>query len=136
VNPDCATSDDPVAPIVILPELWLGPDQTLAGRYPGLIDWIRRRHATGSNIYSVCSGAILQHPDALAQAVRAAGIPERTIKRRLKAATGLPLIDYWQNVRIEHGKRLLETTGLPVEEISAESGYSDVSFSGDSSSAS
>lgn len=59
VNPDCAVSDEPTAPIVILPELWLGPDQTLTGRYPALIDWIRRCHARGSTIYSACSGAIL-----------------------------------------------------------------------------
>lgn len=244
VNPDGAVSDDPSAPVLILPELWLGPDETLTGRYPGVVDWIRRRYAGGSTVYSACSGAILlaetglldgcpatshwayqdlfrqrfpkvrfdpapnlvyadpqgrivtaggttswhdlalhiiarhagpgealrvakvyllkrhdegelpyaalvrplphgdglvrkiegilkdrfQHPDALAQAVKAAGIPERTLKRRFKSATGIPLIDYLQNLRIEHGKRLLETTGLSVEEIGAEAGYSDVSF--------
>jgi transcriptional regulator GlxA family with amidase domain len=244
VNPDFAVSDDPKAPIVILPELWLGPDETLSGRYPELIEWIRRRHAAGSTIYSACSGAILlaetglldgcpatshwgyqdlfrqrfpavrfdpapnlvyadphgrivtaggttswhdlalhiiarhagpaealrvakvyllkwhdegelpyaalvrplphgdglvrkvegvlkdrfQHQDALTQTVKAAGIPERTLKRRFKSATGISLIDYLQNLRIEHGKHLLETTALPVEEISAEVGYSDVSF--------
>jgi transcriptional regulator GlxA family with amidase domain len=244
VNPDYSVSDAPAAPIVILPELWLGPDETLVGRYPGLIDWIRGRHADGSTIYSACSGAILlaetgllddcpatshwgyqdlfrqrfpkvrfdpapnlvyadpqgrivtaggttswhdlalhliarhvspsealriakvyllkwhdegelpytalvrplphgdgtvrkvedflkkrfQDQDALVQAVKAAGIPERTLKRRFKAATGVPLIDYLQNIRIEHGKHLLETSGLPVDEISAQAGYSDVSF--------
>lgn len=244
VNPDWAVSDEPTAPIVILPELWLGPDEVLTGRYPQLIAWIRRRHAEGSTIYSACSGAILlaetglldgcpatshwgyqdlfrqrfpkvrfdpvpnlvyadeegrivtaggttswhdlalhliarhvgpgealriakvyllkwhdegelpytalvrpiphgdgvvrkvevflkerfQDPDALGQAVRATGIPERTLKRRFKAGTGIPLIDYLQNVRIEHGKQLLETTVLPVEEVSAQTGYSDVSF--------
>ncbi len=244
VNPDCAVSDEPSAPIVILPELWLGPDETLTGRYPSVVEWIRRRHAAGSTLYSACSGAILlaetglldgcpatshwayqdlfrqrfpkvrfdpapnlvyaephgrivtaggttswhdlalhiiarhvgpgealrvakvyllkwhdegelpyaalvrplphgdglvrriegilkdrfQDPDALPQTVRDAGVPERTLKRRFKSATGMPLIDYLQNLRIEHGKLLLETTDLPVEEISAEAGYSDVSF--------
>jgi transcriptional regulator GlxA family with amidase domain len=244
VNPDCAVGDEPTAPILILPELWLGPDETLAGRYPGVVDWIRRRHADGSIIYSACSGAILlaetglldgcpatshwayqdlfrqrfpkvrfdpapnllyadphgrivtaggttswhdlalhiiarhagpgealrvakvyllkwhdegelpysalvrplphgdglvrkvegilkdrfRHQNALMQAVKAAGVPERTLKRRFKSATGIPLIDYLQNLRIEHGKHLLETTALPVEEISAEAGYADVSF--------
>lgn len=244
VNPDFAISDEPIAPIVILPELWLGPDETMAGRYPDLIEWIRRRHAGGSTIYSACSGAVLlaetglldgcpatshwgyqdlfrqrfpkvrfdpapnlvyadpngrvvtaggttswhdlalhiiaryvgpsealriakvylmkwheegelpyaalvrplphgdgvvrkievflkehyQDQDAIARAVKAAAIPERTLKRRFKTATGLPLIDYLQNVRIEHGKHLLETTRLPVEEISIQAGYSDVSF--------
>jgi transcriptional regulator GlxA family with amidase domain len=244
VNPDFALSDEPTAPIVILPELWLGPDETMAGRYPDLIEWIRRRHAAGSTIYSACSGAILlaetglldscpatshwgyqdlfrqrfpkvrfdpapnlvyagsngrlvtaggttswhdlalhliarhvgpgealriakvyllkwhdegelpytalvrplahgdgvvrkievflkerfQDQDAIGKAVKAARMPERTIKRRFKAATGFPLIDYLQNVRIEHGKHLLETTRLPVEDISAQAGYADVSF--------
>jgi transcriptional regulator GlxA family with amidase domain len=38
------------------------------------------------------------------------------------------LIDYLQNLRIEHGKQLLETTNLAVEEVSAASGYGDASF--------
>ena len=244
VNPDCAVADDPSAAIVILPELWLGPDETMAGRYPDLVAWIRRRHAAGSEIYSACSGAILlaetglldgcpatshwgyqdlfrQHfpkvrfdpapnlvyadpkgrivtaggttswhdlalhiiarhvspgealriakvyllkwhdegelpyaalvrplphgdavvrrvetflkdhyveADSLARSVAVAGIPERSLKRRFKAATGVPLIEYLQNLRIEQGKTLLETTGLPVEEISAAVGYADASF--------
>ena len=244
VNPDCAVTDDPTAAILILPELWLGPDETMTDRYPELIQWICRRHAEGSTIYSACSGAILlaetglldgcpatshwgyqdlfrqrfprvrfdpapnlvyadpngrivtaggttswhdlalhliarhvgpnealriakvyllkwhdegeqpytalvrplphrdgivrkieafleehfQDQDAIAKAVKAAGIPERTFKRRFKAATGLPPIAYLQNIRIEHSKHLLETTKLPVEEISAHAGYSDVSF--------
>jgi transcriptional regulator GlxA family with amidase domain len=248
VNPDCAVVDDPAAPIVIVPELWLGPDESLAGRYPQLVEWIRRRHAAGSNIYSACSGAVLlaetglldgcpatshwgyqdlfrqnypnvrfdpapnlvyadpegrvvtaggttswhdlalhiiarhvspgealriakvyllkwhdegelpytpllrplPHGDAVvrraeewlqehfrlhdavgrvvARASQQDNVPERTLKRRFKAATGMPLIDYLQNLRIEHGKHLLETGDLPVEEISAEVGYADASF--------
>ena len=248
VNPDCAVDDDPAAQIVIVPELWLGPDESLAGRYPQLVEWIRRRHAAGSNIYSACSGAVLlaetglldgcpatshwgyqdlfrqnypkvrfdpapnlvyadpegrivtaggttswhdlalhiiarhvspgealriakvyllkwhdegelpytpllrplPHGDAVvrraeewlqehfrlhdavgrvvARTLQQDNVPERTLKRRFKAATGMPLIDYLQNLRIEQGKHLLETSDLPVEEISAEVGYADASF--------
>jgi transcriptional regulator GlxA family with amidase domain len=248
VNPDCAVDDDPAAPIVIVPELWLGPDESLAGRYPQLVEWICRRHAAGSNMYSACSGAVLlaetglldgcpatshwgyqdlfrqnypnvrfdpapnlvyadpegrivtaggttswhdlalhiiarhvspgealriakvyllkwhdegelpytpllrplPHGDAVvrraeewlqahfrlhdavgrvvARALQQDNVPERTLKRRFKAATGMPLIDYLQNLRIEQGKNLLETSNLPVEEISAEVGYADASF--------
>ena len=248
VNPDCAVAEDPSAPIVILPELWLGPDETLTGRYRELVDWLRRRHADGAHVYSACSGAVLlaetgllngcpatshwgyqdlfrnQYPEVrfdpapnlvyadprgqvvtaggtsswhdlalhiiarhvspgealrirkvyllkwhdegelpytplvrplphgdavvrraeewlrdnfrtgeavgqvVARAAERDGIPERTFKRRFKAATGVPLIDYLQNLRIEHGKQLLETSDLPVEEISAEVGYADASF--------
>jgi transcriptional regulator GlxA family with amidase domain len=244
VNPDCAVGEDPAAPIVILPELWLGPDETLQGRYPELIDWLHRRHQQGSHLYSACSGAVLlaetglldgcpatshwgyqdlfrrhfpkvrfdpapnlvyadpkgrivtaggttswhdlalhiiaryanpgealriakvyllkwhdegglpytalvrpvphgdavvrkteewlkanfQRIDAIGRAVEQAGVPERTLKRRFKAATGVPFIEYLQNLRIEHGKALLETTDLPVEDISEQVGYADSSF--------
>lgn len=244
VNPDCAVGDDPSASIVILPELWLGPDQALHGCYPKLIDWLQRRHRRGAHLYSACSGAILlaetglldgcpatshwgyqdlfnrrfpkvrfdpapnlvyadpggrivtaggttswhdlalhiiarhvspgealriakvyllkwhdegelpytallrplphgdavvrkteewlkehfRRIDAIGRAVAHAGIPERTLKRRFKAATGVTLIDYLQNLRIEQSKQLLESSAMPVEEISEQAGYSDTSF--------
>ena len=59
VSPEQAISDDPVAPIVIVPELWLGPDENLDGRYPEIMEWVRRRYADGAYIYSACSGSIL-----------------------------------------------------------------------------
>jgi transcriptional regulator GlxA family with amidase domain len=64
----------------------------------------------------------------LQQAVDRAEIPERTLKRRFRAATGMTLIEYVQNLRVEKAKRLLETGSLPVDEISAETGYEDASF--------
>jgi transcriptional regulator GlxA family with amidase domain len=244
VNPDCAITDDPAADIVILPELWLGPDESLHGRYPQLIDWIRRRHRQGATLYSACSGAVMlaetglldgcpatshwgyqdlfrqryprvrfdpapnltfadpagrivtaggttswhdlalhiiarhagpgealriakvyllkwhdegelpyaalvrpvphgdslvrrcedwlhanfREADALAVVTELAGIPERTLKRRFKAATGATLIGYLQNLRVEEAKRLLESSELPIDEISAEVGYADTSF--------
>lgn len=244
VNPDCAVVDDPDAPIVILPEMWLGPDETVTNRYPELVEWLRRRYKAGSYLYSACSGAILlaetglldgcpatshwgyqdlfrqrfpavlfdpapnlvyadpkgrivtaggttswhdlalhvigrhaspgealriakvylmkwhdegelpysalvrplphgdaivrraeewlkknfRRIDAVSEAVRMADTPERTFKRRFKAATGLPLIEYLQNLRIEHGKSLLETSDLSVDDISEQVGYGDSSF--------
>lgn len=47
------------ADLVILPELWLGPDEALTGRYPALVRWIRARYDAGACIYSACSGALL-----------------------------------------------------------------------------
>ena len=244
VRPDCAVADDPAADIVILPELWLGPDEDVEGRYPELLDWIRHRYRCGATLYSACSGALMlaatglldgceatshwgyqdlfrarypqvnfrpepnlvfadpegrivtaggttswhdlaihiiarhaspgeamriakvyllkwhaegqlpyatlvrpqPHADAvvracedwlrdhyrevddLGQVVARTGIPERTLKRRFKAATGTTLIDYLQNLRVEAAKRLLESGRLPVDEISAEVGYEDASF--------
>lgn len=232
------------ADIVILPELWLGPDEPFTGRYPDLIKWIKLQHQSGSYIYSACSGAIMlaetglldecdatshwgyqdlfrkhypkvrfkpepnlaiadeagkivtaggttswhdlaiyiiskhfspaeavriaqvyllkwhdegqlpyhsllrnnphsdhlvaeceeilkqhyKHRNALQLTLEQANIPERTLKRRFKAATGLTLIDYLQNIRIEAAKRLLEQTQVPVDDISIDIGYEDASF--------
>jgi transcriptional regulator GlxA family with amidase domain len=244
VNPQLAIADDPSAAIVILPEIWMGPDESIHGRYPALIDWIRRKYREGAELYSACSGSILLaetglldgraatshwgyedmfkrlyprvnfdpasnlvyadntgrivtaggttswhdlalhiisrhaspgdalhiakvyllkwHPegqlpytglvrraphadsvvrrcenwlaehyceiDAIKQMVAMIDVPERSLKRRFKSATGSTLIGHLQNLRIEQSKKLLEDGDTPIEEVSAEVGYMDVSF--------
>ena len=244
VRPDVAVDDDPVADVVILPEIWLGPDEPIAGRYPSIMKWLRRSHARGASLYSACSGALMlaesglldgceatshwgyedhfrrnyprvrfrpapalvvadaggrivtaggttswhdlalhviarhvspgealriaqvyllkwhaegqlpykalvrrqphadavvrrcedwlaahfRKPDPVALAVRQAGIPERSLKRRFKVASGSTLIERVQDLRVEQAKRLLETTLSPVDEVSAAVGYEDASF--------
>ena len=59
VEPSGAVDENDRADIVILPELWLGPDEHLGGRYPSLIKWIRARYEDGACIYSACSGALM-----------------------------------------------------------------------------
>jgi transcriptional regulator GlxA family with amidase domain len=244
VAPHCSIADDPTTDILILPELWLGPDEDIRGRYPALMEWLRRKYREGAMLYSACSGAVmlaetglldgceatshwgyqdlfrehypkvrfrpepnlvfadpegrivtaggttswhdlaihiisrhcspgealriakvyllkwhgegqlpyatlvrrLSHADSLVRSceewlagdfqqsgairrvVEKAGIPERTLKRRFKAATGVTLINYLQNLRIEEAKRLLESGRLPVDEISISVSYEDASF--------
>lgn len=244
VVPDVRVADVPSGDLVILPELWLGPDEDIKGRYPALLQWIRRKYKEDATIYSACSGAVMLaetglldgcdatshwgykdlfrtryprvrfHPEpnlvfadpagriataggttswhdlalhiisrhaspgealriakvyllkwhgegqlpyaalvrrtphadsvvrrceewlarhfrdsnALQGAVQNAGIPERTLKRRFKTATGVTLIEYLQNLRVEEAKRLLESGQLPVDEISAQVSYEDPSF--------
>jgi transcriptional regulator GlxA family with amidase domain len=244
VEPALGIEDAERADLVILPELWLGPDEHLGGRYPPLVEWIKQRYASGACVYSACSGALLlaetglldgcdatshwgyqdlfrrrypqvrfrpepnlcfadplgrlvtaggttswhdlalhiisrhvspgealriaqvyllkwhdegqlpyeplvrpqphgdavvrgcerwlqehfREPGAVARAVAHAGLPERTLKRRFKAATGLALMDYLQNLRIEDAKRRLESSDAPVDEISYAVGYEDASF--------
>ena len=244
VIPDCAIEENPAADIIILPELWLGPDETIKDRYPQIMDWLREQYQQGSYIYSACSGSIMlaesglldgcpatshwgyqdlfkkQYPqinfnpapnllfadqngrivtaggttswhdlaihiisrhisageamriakvyllkwhsegqlpyatlnrnaphgdsivkkcehwlkehysetDPLVKVVQYAGIPERTLKRRFKTATGNSLIAYIQNLRIEEAKRLLETTHKAVDDISYQVSYEDASF--------
>lgn len=244
VTPDFSVADDPKADILILPELWLGPDEHIKGRYPELMDWIRHKYKEGVTLYSACSGAVMlaetglldgceatshwgyqnlfskRYPkvrfrpepnivfadpagrivtaggttswhdlalhiisrhgspgeamriakvyllkwhgegqlpyatlvrrtphadsvvrscekwladnfrdtDAIKQVVESSNIPERTLKRRFKAATGSTLIEYLQNLRVEEAKRLLESGQMPVDEISVQVSYDDTSF--------
>jgi transcriptional regulator GlxA family with amidase domain len=244
VNPAFCIADNPSANIVILPELWLGPDEDLKGRYPDLMEWIRLRYKQGAALYSACSGSVMlaesglldgcqatshwgyqdlfrkhypkvrfcpgpnlvfadaegrivtaggtsswhdlalhiisrhassgealriakvylfkwhgegqlpyatlvrsaPHADsvvrgceewlkenykqanAVTQVVEQAKIPERTLKRRFKAATGSSLIEYIQNLRIEEAKSLLESGQMPVDDISNAVSYDDPSF--------
>lgn len=244
VRPDCAVGDQPKADIVILPEIWLGPDESMRDRYPKLMELIRQLYKNGATVYSACSGSVMlaetglldncdatshwgyqdlfrdQYPnvrfrpepnlvfadpegrivtaggttswhdlaihiisrhyspgealriakvyllkwhgegqlpyaalvrrimhadsvvrscedwladrysqaDVLRQVVERTDVPERTLKRRFKAATGVTLIEYIQNLRVEEAKRLLENETMAVEEISAAVGYEDTSF--------
>jgi transcriptional regulator GlxA family with amidase domain len=244
VVPDVSIEEAPTARIIILPELWLGPDESIHGRYPQVMDWLRRQYKQGACLYSACSGSVMlaesglldgcpatshwgyqdlfekqypavkfnprpnivfadhdgrivtaggttswhdlalhiisrhlsageamriakvyllkwhgegqlpyatlnrnaphadsvvrqceqwlkqhyQQSDALGQVVEQANIPERTLKRRFKAATGNSLLEYIQNLRIEEAKRLLETSQQAVDEISYTVSYDDVSF--------
>jgi len=59
VHPAASVADDPVADVVILPELWLGPDEDIRGRHPEVLAWIRRRFDDGAWLYSACSGAMM-----------------------------------------------------------------------------
>ncbi|RLT91029.1 MULTISPECIES: GlxA family transcriptional regulator [unclassified Ketobacter] len=67
-------------------------------------------------------------PAAISLLVEASSLPERTLKRRFKAATGSSMIEYLQNHRIEEGKRHLEEGKLSVEDVSLAVGYEDLSF--------
>lgn len=49
----------------------------------------------------------------------------RNILRRFKQATGIPPIEYLQNVRIQSAKNLLEQTNRNISEIIEHTGYSD-----------
>jgi len=244
VNPDISITEDTQAEIVIFPELWLGPDEGLSGRYPALMEWTRHMYKQGATLYSACSGSVMlaesglldgcqatshwgykdlfrmrypkvhfcpgpnlvfadtagrivtaggttswhdlaihiisrhgssgealriakvyllkwhgegqlpyaslvssaPHADsvvrscerwlkenytqtnAITQIVEQVKIPERTLKRRFKAATGATLIEYIQNLRIEKAKSLLEAGTMAVDDISVAVSYEDTSF--------
>ena len=60
--------------------------------------------------------------------VAESGLPERTFKRRFKAATGYTPVDYVQSLRIEEAKQMLETSAEATEEIAVAVGYEDPAF--------
>lgn len=90
-----------------------------------------RRRAHADSVARFAEIWLAQHfrdEAVVAEVVQASGIPERSLKRRFKAATGATLIGYVQNLRIEEAKRQLETTPLPADEIAAEIGYDNPAF--------
>jgi len=59
VSPELTINEKSNAEIIIVPELWLAPDDDLKHRYPELKEWLRQRYRAGNTIYSACSGAVL-----------------------------------------------------------------------------
>jgi transcriptional regulator GlxA family with amidase domain len=59
VRPEVTMERSGKPDIVVVPELWLAPGDDIRDRYPGVKDWLRRCHKTGSMIYSACSGSVL-----------------------------------------------------------------------------
>jgi transcriptional regulator GlxA family with amidase domain len=64
----------------------------------------------------------------VAQMVERAGMPERSFKRRFKAATGYTPIEYVQTLRIEEAKQTLETSDRPTDAVAREVGYEGPTF--------
>jgi transcriptional regulator GlxA family with amidase domain len=53
------------------------------------------------------------------------GLSSRTLTRRFASATGDGPQAYLRHARVQHGKRLLETTRDPIDEIRRDAGYHD-----------
>jgi transcriptional regulator GlxA family with amidase domain len=90
-----------------------------------------RRQPHADSVVRHAEDWLAQHfrePHAVAAAVAASGIPERSLKRRFKIATGSTLIGQVQNLRIEEAKRILETGNSSFEDIAAEVGYENPAF--------
>jgi transcriptional regulator GlxA family with amidase domain len=78
-----------------------------------------------------CQVWIAQHYEErtpVAKLIDLSGLTKRTFMRRFAKATGFSPVDYVQNLRIEEAKQLLETTLVPIDEVSAEVGYEDSSY--------
>jgi transcriptional regulator GlxA family with amidase domain len=69
-----------------------------------------------------------REPQVVAAVVAECGVPERSLKRRFKTATGATVIGYVQNLRIEEAKRLLETSDSSSDDIAPIVGYDNPAF--------
>ena len=72
---------------------------------------------------------IAQDPAAtlkLTALARAVGMSERNLARRFREATGLSPGQYRTMLRLELAARLLKESGLSLDEVAAQSGWSDV----------
>ena len=90
-----------------------------------------RRHPHADAVVRKCEGWLEQHyqePNPAGGVVAASSLKESTLKRRFKAATGLSLMDYVQNLRVEEAKHLLETSQIAIDVISFEVGYENPGF--------
>ena len=114
------------------PGCWKIRNTELQGQYDGFdISTLARRTPHADSVVRQCEKWLAEHfreIDTLGRVVGSSSIPERTLKRRFKSATGSSLIEYLQNLRIEEAKSLLESSRMPVDEISAATGYADASF--------
>ncbi len=90
-----------------------------------------RRRGHDDAVVGDCQAWIAEHyagPNPVARMVSRAGLPERTFKRRFKAATGYAPVAYVQALRIEEAKQILETTAEPTDAVANAVGYEDPGF--------
>jgi len=90
-----------------------------------------RRSRHDDAVVGDCQAWIAEHyagANPVARMVRHAGLPERSFKRRFKAATGYAPVDYVQALRVEEAKEMLETTAEPTDAVASAVGYEDPAF--------
>src|SRR5690606_31026946 len=67
-------------------------------------------------------------PNPVSRMVEHSRLPERTFKRRFRAATGYAPVEYVQALRIEEAKQWLESTSEATETIANKVGYEDPAY--------
>ena len=59
VSPELSFDEVPNPGIIIVPELWLSPNDAVTDRYEDVKSWLRRSYESGAIMYSACSGSVL-----------------------------------------------------------------------------
>lgn len=89
---------------------------------------MNRARAHGDAAVARCQAWASEHyaeTNPVARMVAHSGLPERTFKRRFRAATGFAPLDYVQILRVEEAKQMLEATDDPVDSVAVSVGYQD-----------
>lgn len=88
-----------------------------------------RQHSDG--IVTRMQAWLIDHyatPNPVSAMVERSGLPERSFKRRFRAATGYAPVEYVQALRIEEAKQMLETEDAGIDDVAAAVGYEDPAF--------
>lgn len=82
-------------------------------------------HETDSGTGPARSWALdhLSEPISLSEMAREAGMSVRTFTRRFREETGETAGAWLARARVDHARRLLESTDLPVDRVAAEAGF-------------
>lgn len=67
-------------------------------------------------------------PISLEKLAMLAFLSPKYFSRQFKTLTGLTVTEYTQKLRISHACRMLAETNLPIAQIAAETGYSDMKY--------
>ena len=59
ISPHRTLADGPAAHIVLVPTLFIASGGDFGQRNPDLIEWVRKAHADGSQVFSICTGSFL-----------------------------------------------------------------------------
>ncbi len=59
IVPHRSLEDGPAAYIVVVPTLFIASGRDFGNRNRALIDWVRKAHITGSQVFSTCTGSFL-----------------------------------------------------------------------------
>ncbi|WP_313606120.1 helix-turn-helix domain-containing protein [Rhizobium sp.] len=71
IAPDLSLKEAKRADIVIVADLAIGREDETQGRWPEVVDWLRRQHSEGALICSVCTGSLMLAEAGLLDGVEA-----------------------------------------------------------------
>lgn len=79
-------------------------------------------HAVINDLHELCRS---EHKIKLADVAARYSLNERYLNHRFKQETGVTIGNYITSIRVEHAKRLLETTAMPITTIAIATGFYD-----------